>query len=380
MLNKGNSVMTKNILITVGGTGGHVFPAQALARLLYKTDPNINVLFVGSGLASNSFFSKSEFNYHEVSSGIISREKILQSIAGSAALTKGVFSSWRIMGNYKPDVIVGFGSYHSFPALLAAKIRGVPIILHEGNSIPGKVNRFFSKYARVTTVNFPQTAYHLRGKSLQVSFPLREGYSTSFASKEEARRHFVLHPNKFTFLVFGGSQGALSLNTHFCSAVMDLADRSNNFQILHLTGCDAVKEELQDFYRQIPVDACVKNFEERMDLAWQAADLVVARAGAATIAEQIAMETPGILIPYPYSSEGHQEKNADHMANEIKGALKLIESELMPTKLAQSISSLIENDHNRLNTMRSSLQEYKKQSHVRDLCSVVCEMAGVKLR
>ena len=372
--------MTKNILISVGGTGGHVFPAQALARQLYKTDPNINILFVGSGLASNIFFSKSEFNYHEVSSGTFSRKKILPSIKSFGSIAKGVYSSWSIMGSYKPDVVVGFGSYHSFPALVAAKMRGVPIVLHEGNSVPGKVNSFFSKYARVTTVNFPQTAYQLKGKSLQVSFPLREGYTTSFAAKEDARKNFILHPNKFTFLVFGGSQGALSLNTHFCSAVMDLVDRTSNFQILHLTGNDEVTEELRDFYRQLPVDACVKNFETRMDLAWQAADLVVARAGASTIAEQIEMETPGILVPYPFATDGHQDKNADHMANEIKGAIKLTESELMPTKMSQAISNLVENEHAQLNSMRKALQDYKNQSRVRDLSSVVCEMAGLKLR
>jgi len=372
--------MTKKVLITVGGTGGHLFPAQALARQLQSSDQDVDLLFLGHGLGQNPYFLQDEFPFKEVSSATFTRKKLWKSVLNCGVITKGILSSLGIIRKYKPDVVVGFGSYHSLPGLIAAKMQGLPIVLHEGNSIPGKVNRFFSRFARVTTVTFPQAASTLKGKSLQVNFPLRDGYTPAFTTKAEARKYFVLQANKFTFLVFGGSQGALTLNTHFCSAMMDLAERTTKFQILHITGNSDVSEELQKFYWDLGIEACVRDFEERMDFAWKAADLAVVRAGAATIAEQIQMEVPAILIPYPFATDNHQEKNADFVEQEIKGAVKISEADLIPTKLSQVISSLVEKNHARLNSMSEELRIYKLKNRGMDLCSVVSEVAGIKLR
>lgn len=372
--------MRKNILIAVGGTGGHLFPAQALARQIRSREENVNIMFVGEGLLKNPYFCRDEFSFREVPSGTFSKRKIFQSIINCGVLAKGFVSSFGIIKSFRPDVIVGFGSYHSLPPLAAAKAYAIPIVLHEGNSIPGKVNRFFSRFARITTVSFPMASNFLSGKSLYVNFPLRDGYTPLYTPKEKARRHFVLQANKFTFLVFGGSQGALALNTHFCAAVLDLIDRSRNFQVIHLTGHESFKDEIKEFYRDNGVEACVRSFEERMDLAWIAADLAITRSGASSIAESIAMETPTILVPYPFATNFHQDKNADYVQNEVRGAVKLEEKDLKPTKLAQTISGLLENDREKLSMMKQSLCDYKSNSGAHDLCSIVFEVAGIKVR
>lgn len=372
--------MKKKILITAGGTGGHLFPAQSLAQQLLATDMDVEVLFAGDGLETNPYLQKDKYSYKEISSGELSFRKPYLSLINCWRIIKGVLFAWRLIYSFRPDAVVGFGSYHTFPVLIAAKLNSVPIVLHEGNSIIGKVNRFFSRFARITTISFSQSAWELKGKCLRVDFPLREGYTSVFSSKSDARKYFVLHPTKFTFLVFGGSQGALALNTHFCSAVMDIAERTTNFQVLHLTGNQVVTEELRDFYRDLGVDACVRDFEKRMDLAWQAADLAITRAGAATIAELLEMAVPSILIPYPFSADRHQEKNAEFVEKSTGGVLVLLETELHPTKLSQEISALIENERAKLNEMAKGLRDYKQKNRAQNLCSVVSEVAGLKVR
>ncbi len=372
--------MGKRILITTGGTGGHVFPSQALAQQLVKIDPKNEIMFVGGGLKNNSFFSRGHYPYQEVPCATFREKGMFRKILSSATIVKGIFSSMGVIRKFKPDVIVGFGSYHSLPTLCAATLGKVPLVLHEGNIIPGKVNKFFSRYAKITGVSFPQTGLYLNGKSLRVSFPLREGYTSSFASREDALSYYHLSLDRFTFLVFGGSQGAMALNTHVCAAMMELAERSQKFQVIHLTGNSSASEEIRKLYRDLGIQAVVKDFETQMDTAWAAADFVVSRAGASGLAEQIEMEKPGILIPYPFAADAHQDRNAEYMVGKVQGALMLKEMELVTNKLSTMISSVISNNKAKFREMEASIREYKQQNRYRDFCSVICEVAGIKVR
>ncbi len=370
--------MAKKILIAVGGTGGHVFPARALANELSKISEDIEIQFVGGELSSNRYFDPQASSYQEVACATMAGRTAFQKVAGVTSIAKGFLQSRKLLKQWRPDVIVGFGSYHTLPILMAARFTSIPVILHEGNRVAGRVNRKFAKHARVVGTQFPETK--VEGRSLEVGMPLREGYTLSFGSKQEARKKLGLSPNRFTFLVFGGSQGALSINALFCSALTHvLGERTTNFQVLHYTGKNALVEEFEQEYEQHGIRATVKEFEGRMDLAWQAADLAVTRAGAMTIAELIEFEVPSLLIPYPHATDDHQEANADFVV-ELGGAVKLKEADLEPEHLAHVVRQLVANDQEKLNTMKKALASHKEERRPRDLSSVVCEVAGVRRR
>lgn len=362
--------MSKKILIATGGTGGHVFPAMALAQQLREEVPNCQVLFVGGGLANNRFFDQKGFAHHTISCGSLVDKSPWAVLKSLSQIGKGVWQSGAIIRKFKPDVAIGFGSFYSLPPLLAAKLMSVPLILHEANSIPGKVNRLLSSYAAVSGVHFPQTLSLLKGKTVEVGMPLRNGYKHSGTSTETARKHFGFTQNLPVLMTFGGSQGAKAINKLIFDAVTKV-NKSHPLQLLHITGDPSVTEELLNVYRSHGINASVKVFEERMDLAWQAADVVVSRSGAGTIAEQMEFEVPGVLIPFPRAADNHQEHNANFMAHTVGGAIKVLESTLNSDVLASHLVSLLQSEANLQLQMRQAISSYKLSSRKQDLCSLV---------
>ncbi len=369
----------KRIVITTGGTGGHIFPAHALAQQISKKAPEIEIVFMGGGLSGNAFFKQlnypsKDITYSPIEQGLIGKVKSVYKIL------KGMKESRRILKDLRPSVVVGFGSFYTVPVLLAARSLSIPIVQHEANCVAGKVTRYFAPSAKVTCTHFPHTIGLKKGRTLAVGMPLREGYTSLLASREKAREYFQLDKEKLTFLVFGGSQGALTINTEFCSAAMELAEKTKNFQILHLTGTKGTAEETAAFYKDIGIQACVRPFEERMDLAWTCSDLTISRAGAVSIAEQIEFEVPGILIPFPYATDQHQEKNAEFMVDQVKGAEILREGQYEAKEFSSMMTAFVGHEREKLNEMKAAIQSYKHKQAGRDLCSVVCEVSGVNVR
>ncbi len=302
------------MLIAAAGTGGHLFPAQALAQELQAL--GYEVRFAGHGLSSNRYFNKEEFVYEDVSSATPYKKNLLKALF---EISKGLKKSLKIVRGFKPDLVVGFGSFHSFPVLLATLFFRVPIVLFEANSIPGKVNRFFSRFAELSAVHFPEAGQRLFGKMKEVAMPIWKG---GRSTQEKAREYFSLDPKKDTLLVFGGSQGALSINKLLWEAAPHFAE---DFQVMHFTGDKKALEEIRCRYEELKIFACVKEFEPRMDLAWQAATMAVCRSGAATLAEMIEYEVPAVLLPYPHAADDHQRKNAECM-EKMGGAFYLRDS------------------------------------------------------
>ena len=361
--------MKKRVLITVGGTGGHVYPAMALAKQLQDNDNE--VLFVGGGLASNPYFDRTSFQYQQVDCGNL-RSNPIACMNGMRKIIQGIYQSKGIIKKFRPDVVVGFGSFYTLPTLLAAKLHKVPIVLHEANRIPGKVNRLLSKYVTITGVHFPDTGALLKGKTVEATIPLRAGYRLDQTSTEEARRHYALAPNLRTLLVFGGSQGAHAINYLLAEALFALPDSLiSQLQVLHITGDSLMTQQLNAKYAAHGISAHVKDFENQMNLAWQAADFMVSRAGAGTVVEQLEFEVPGILIPYPHATDNHQEKNADFMVEDVGGAIKCLEHTLANNQLAQKLTALLSNNQEQLEQMRQAMQTYKHSKQPSDFYSVV---------
>ena len=421
----------KNILITVGGTGGHVFPAMALAKQLVENNPSYNIFIVGGGLKSNPYFNRNEFPFQEILCGSISLLKPIASLKSLGRILKGIRHSRRLIQDFAPDIVIGFGSYHTLPTLIAAKMESIPIILHEANRIPGKVNRYLSRYAAATAVHFPDTNLRLKGKAVTAAIPLRVGYQKGNVSKQNALAYFKLNlkmavqgdkvmqnfeseslamgvdhslrvkatpiasdygskdcvnlspstavfrlnPALKTILIFGGSQGAQAINKLAAQAIIKLPEEiRKQIQILHFTGDSRSQQQVEDIYKQNHIKAVVSDFETRMDLAWQAADFIVSRSGAGTLAEMLEFEVPAILIPYPHATDNHQESNADYMVDIVGGAVKLLERELKADKLLSVIMDFLSDDGYQLQIMQDAMKNHKMTMPSKALHMLVSDM------
>lgn len=331
----------RTVLITTGGTGGHVFPAIALAEELEK-DYNCSIYFAGGKLSQNRFFEGEKWSFQDITCGQLGWSPF-KVIRGVMAILKGMWESYRLIKQLNPDAVVGFGSYHTLPVLLAATLNRSPFFLHEANSIPGRVNRLFAPMAEKIFVHFPQTRKFLGSSAVVGGMPIRNLFRKGQVSREEACKAFQLSPKQPVILVFGGSQGAKRLNDLFsCAAVFHLKESLPNLQILHFTGSHDECQKMMECYVSAQIPAYVRPFEKRMDLAWAAADMAVTRAGAASIAEQLAYGIPGILIPYPYATDNHQSSNADFFVHTGLG-IKIEETGLTPQVLAQKVKDVFSN-------------------------------------
>jgi UDP-N-acetylglucosamine--N-acetylmuramyl-(pentapeptide) pyrophosphoryl-undecaprenol N-acetylglucosamine transferase len=361
--------MNKKIIIAVGGTGGHIYPALAVAEELKKRHNKLDIIFAGGGLKKNPYFDHSLFPFLEISSGSLSWKKPIVSMINMGKIINGVVGSYKVLRKFNPSLLLGFGSYHTLPILLAARQKKVPYILHEQNGILGRVNYLLSKKAILTGVFFPEVIKQVKGFALEVGMPLRQAYRKGSYSKESAKSYFGLSSDQPAILMFGGSQGAQSLNQEFVRKIEN--SRSKNFSLLHFTGNSIATMEFNQKYERCGITACVKDFEPRMDIAWQAADLLVSRAGAGTIAEQIEFEVPGILVPYPHAMNNHQETNADFMVR-IGGAIKFLEKEFALRNLIEEALDMLSEKN--LLKRKQSIHQYKQLHKPQDFCSLILDL------
>ncbi len=246
-------------------------------------------------------------------------------VVTSAVLTaSSALRMWWEMGRKRPDVVVGFGGYVSIPVGLAAAARGVPLILHEQNSVPGLANRLLSRWARTVAVTYPESASYLKypARAVVTGNPVREAVLAS--SREEGRRSMGLPPEVRVLLVFGGSRGARHLNSAIVALAPELMEL-DGLRVVHVAGraeADVVREELANASGFDVERWMVYDYIDDMGAALASADLVVCRAGATSIAELTALGVPAVLVPYPYATDDHQSKNAASMVN--RGAARLV--------------------------------------------------------
>ncbi len=322
------------------------------------------MLFVAGGLATNPFFDRERHVFEEISCATFSFSKPFQVLARAPRVFQGARQSLRLIRAFCPDLVVGFGSFYTLPLLLAARWEKIPIVLHEQNAIPGKVNRLFSRAAKVTATTFPGSAKWLKGRTQQVVFPLRES-----SIKLSAWDYFGLDPEKKTVLVFGGSQGAHQLNEIFFKALPSLPP----IQVLHFVGKHGSVKRAKAHYESNGIAHFVNSFETEMSLAWQIADLALTRAGAGTIAELIESETPALLVPFPKATENHQLLNARYFTEVVKGGELLTEKELQTERFTQSLCDLLENS---LAEKKASIQQYKQQRNIPSLATLISKIVS----
>lgn len=364
--------MSKKIVISAGGTGGHLFPALALAHTLQR-QKEVDLFFLGGGLASNCHFDRQAFRYQDIPCGSFVSKNPLKLAKSGFNIARGVGHSLAFLRQHRPDAVVGFGSFYGFPPLVAARMLGIPIILYAADVVPGKVIRLVAPYAAITGTHFFSTPSLLKGKATPVGMPLRDTLVADKTHAGDARRYFGLDPECQTLLVFGGSQGAQRLNELVLESMPALKKQlAARLQVIHFTGSDALVTPLEQAYKQQGISCCVKAFESRMGLAWSAADLALGRSGAGTIAEMQLFGVPAILVPYPFATDAHQDKNAEALVS-IGGAVKLSQQALTATQLTAELADLLNDVDGRRSAMQEALYWAKDQAPPQTLADLVWE-------
>ena len=311
------------IIIAGGGTGGHIFPALAIAHALKRKSPELEILFVGAkGKMEMEKIPMARFNIVGLDIAGYNRSSLIKNIGLPIKLIKSFLQVRRILKSFKPDAVIGVGGYSSFPVLRSAQSRNIPTFIHEANSLPGKSNMILGSRAKQIFVSVEgMEKYFPAQKILVTGNPIRNVFSEKI-SKETALKFFGLKTGLKTVFIMGGSLGARTIN----ETVEENIDffKKNDLQIIWQTGKDyagnaaKIEEERMNIWTNAFID--------KMENAYAAADVVVARSGAMIVAEMCATGKPAIFVPYPFAAEDHQTVNAMTLVNK-KAALTIPDAE-----------------------------------------------------
>ena len=325
--------MPLSVLIAGGGTGGHLYPGIAVAREIVARAPEAHVTLVGTAAGLEArVIPREGFALDLIRSAGLKGKSIGPLVRGLGLLPLSGADAWAVVTRRRPAVVVGVGGYSSGPVVLLAALRGVPTVLLEQNAVPGLTNRLLAPVVDAAAVTYEESARFFGSKALLSGNPVR----LEFFQDEEARGHDVRPPGVARVLVFGGSQGAHAINVAMVEAATRLA--AGSVAITHQTG-ERDLEMVRNSYRRAGLEARVEPFLFAMDREMKAADLVVCRAGATTLAELTASGKASILVPLPTAADDHQRGNA--LALVKQGAALMVEQrELSGDRLAAEILSL----------------------------------------
>ncbi|NVM22385.1 MAG: undecaprenyldiphospho-muramoylpentapeptide beta-N-acetylglucosaminyltransferase [Desulfobacterales bacterium] len=322
-------------LIAGGGTGGHIFPAVAMAEAFRVKDPAGAILFAGTGRPLElSALSRKGFDHVSIAAEGLKGRGLWRQIRSLAKLPKGLWQAVMIIWRFDPDIIIGVGGYASGPVALAAKLMRKKVVIHEQNFLPGFTNRLLGRFAHRIFISFPDDLDMFRSsKTLVTGNPVRRELLVEGKGTERVA-------DRFTVLVVGGSQGAHAINRAVAEAIDCLKD-SARISFIHQTGPrDAAW--VADSYERRGIRAVVEPFFDDMASGYRAADLVVCRAGATTVAEVTSLGKPAIFIPYPFAANNHQELNARYVADSGGGEV-ILEKDLTGAILAARIDHYASN-------------------------------------
>ncbi|MEO6253719.1 MAG: undecaprenyldiphospho-muramoylpentapeptide beta-N-acetylglucosaminyltransferase [Ferruginibacter sp.] len=306
-------------IIAGGGTGGHIFPAIAIANAILKLEPQTEILFVGAkGKMEMEKIPQAGFKIEGLAIAGFNRSSLIKNIGLPFKLIKSFFQVRRIFKSFKPTAVIGVGGYSSFPVLRLAQAKRIPSFIHESNSFAGKSNIMLGKKAnRIFVASDGMEKFFPANKILVSGNPVRASISKSTVSREEGIRFFGLDPAKKTLLSVGGSLGAKSINEAL-DKDLDLFEK-NNLQLIWQTGKPfaARGKERANGKANIWAD----DFINRMENAYAAADLVISRSGAMAIAELCVMKKAVIFVPFPFAAEDHQTVNAKNLVDKNAGIM-----------------------------------------------------------
>jgi UDP-N-acetylglucosamine--N-acetylmuramyl-(pentapeptide) pyrophosphoryl-undecaprenol N-acetylglucosamine transferase len=360
------------IVIAGGGTGGHLSPGIAVARELLRRHPDARITFAGTARGIESrVVPKEGFELDTLRSTGLKGTSLAARVRGLLLIPLSGIDAWSIVSRRTPDLVIGVGGYSSGPVVLIASLRRIPTLLLEQNAVPGLTNRLLARAVTAAAVTFESTAVYFGRRAIVAGNPVR----SEFMSENPAPGARVAGP--WRVLIFGGSQGSHAINVAMVEAAAQLATHPGGMAITHQTG-ERDLEVVRQGYRRAGLEARVEPFLFAMDREITAADLVVCRAGATTIAELTAAGRPAVLVPLPTAADDHQRKNAEILV--AAGAAETLEQEtLNGTRLAARITALLGNP-GRLAEMSAAARRLARPDAARVIADKALELADARMR
>jgi UDP-N-acetylglucosamine--N-acetylmuramyl-(pentapeptide) pyrophosphoryl-undecaprenol N-acetylglucosamine transferase len=361
-----------NVIISAGGTGGHIFPAIAVADELRRQDPSVNILFVGAiGKMEMERVPKAGYKIEGLPIAGLQRKINLKNILLNLQLPFKVINSLlkvrRILKDFKPDVAIGFGGFASAPTLKAAASMGIPTILQEQNSYAGVTNKLLAEKAVKICVAYEGLEKFFPAEKIVVTGnPVRSDIMDVKAKYTEGSQYFGLDPNKKTLAILGGSLGAKTLNVAM-EQNAELIANQQDIQILWQCG-RLYDEDFKGGKAANLPNVHMRPFVDRMDLAYAVADVVIARSGALTISELCLSGNPSVLVPSPNVAEDHQTKNAMALVNK-NAAVLVRDAEANGTMLQTAFAIL--NDKKQADALRENILNLGKPNAAKDIVAVI---------
>ena len=328
---------TLRLIVTGGGTGGHLFPGISLAQAILRTYPGSKVLFIGTDRkVDKRALINTGFATTTIKSQGIKGKRFTAALKALFQQPLALWKAVKIIREFKPDLVFGVGGYVTGPVILAARLLGIPTCIHEQNSIPGLANKLLGYIADRIFVSLPGSEkYFPAAKTILSGNPVRDSIITAFKeTKHEADKEIT------TLLILGGSQGARRLNSLMLEAAENcLTKLASPPFIIHQTGGHD-EEHVRNKYEELGLKARVQAFYTNMAEIYQQADLIISRAGATTLAEITVFHKPVILVPYPYAADNHQEINGQYLV-EAGAGLMFQQKDLTGEKLGLEITRIL---------------------------------------
>jgi UDP-N-acetylglucosamine--N-acetylmuramyl-(pentapeptide) pyrophosphoryl-undecaprenol N-acetylglucosamine transferase len=332
--------MPKRIIIAGGGTGGHIFPAVAIANALMKIDPTLTILFIGAkGKMEMEKVPKEGYRIIGIDIAGFNRSSLIKNISLPLKIVKSFVQVSEIFKGYRPDAVIGVGGYSTYPVLRYAQSKKIPTFIHESNSFAGKSNMLLGKKAtKIFVAGDGMEKFFPADKVVVTGNPIRKSIAETKVSRVEGASYFNLDPGRKIVLITGGSLGAKNINEAIAASIGDFS--ANDLQLIWQTGRPfaAHARQVSTGRRNVWTD----EFINEMEYAFAAADVVVSRSGAMAIAELSVVKKPVIFVPFPFAAEDHQTVNAKQLAD--KNAALMIADADARGQLVTSIIDLARNE------------------------------------
>ncbi len=363
------------VIISGGGTGGHIFPAISIANAIKEIQSEADILFVGAeGRMEMERIPAAGYPIVGLPVRGFDRKNLLKNISILLDLWKSMRKAHKVIKDFAPDIAVGVGGYASGPTLKEAGKLGIPTLLQEQNSYAGVTNKLLAKKAAAICVAYDNMEqFFPKEKIILTGNPVRQDLQISNEKKQEGYEYFKLNPNKKTVLVVGGSLGARTVNQSMLQNLNNIKD--SDIQFIWQSGKYYYENAKAEVEKQSGLPLYFTDFISRMDLAYSVADLIVSRAGAGSISEFCLLEKPVILIPSPNVAEDHQTKNAMALVN--KDAAILVKDNEATEKLFNTIRKTIHND-SLLQSLSVNISKLAQHDSAKRIAEKVFEIAGKK--
>ncbi len=373
------TIMSKRlkILMSGGGTGGHIFPAIAIAQEIQKRFPQAEFLFIGAnGKMEMEKVPQAGFQIVGLNIAGFDRGNVLKNFKLPFKLLSSLTKARKTIKEFQPDFAIGTGGFASGPALFMAANLGVPIFVQEQNSLPGKTNTYLAKKAKAVFTAYPNMDHFFpKTKTFFLGNPVRKTIITDLIDKELAKEQLGLDRNKLTILSVGGSLGSRTLNNGWKENVKQITEK--DYQLIWQTGKLDYKELSEDSrISNLKSQISLKEFISDMALAYSAADVIVSRAGAIAISELAMTKKPIVLVPFPFAAEDHQTKNAITLVE--KNAARIVKDSEMAEKFWPTVLQICENEGLR-KEMSENLEFFAKPKATEEIVDEIIKTIKPKI-